>query len=70
MVPQLEAESSAEFRHGIFSNIRLESEVNGRNYESPHCGAFSTTHSHSSWVQIFASGSGFHIRLTCLPPLM
>ena len=39
--------------------------MNGRNYEVPHCGAFSTPHSHPSWVQIFASGSCFQIPLAC-----
>ena len=29
--------------------------MNGTNYEVPHCGAFSTPHSHPSWAQIFAS---------------
>ena len=24
--------------------------MNGTNYEVPHCGAFSTLHSHLSWV--------------------
>ena len=37
------------------------------NYEVPHCGAFSTTHSHSSWAQIFSSGSCFQIPLACIP---
>ena len=31
------------------------------NYEVPHCGAFSTPHSHLSLAQIFASGSCFKI---------
>ena len=31
--------------------------MNDTNYEAPHCGAFSTPHSHPSWAQIFASGS-------------
>ena len=35
--------------------------MNGTNYEVPHCGAFSTPHSHPSWAQIFASGSCFQI---------
>jgi hypothetical protein len=35
--------------------------MNGTNYLVPHCGAFSTTHSHSSWAQIFASESWFQI---------
>ena len=26
--------------------------MNGTNYEVPHCGAFSTPHSHPSWAQI------------------
>ena len=26
--------------------------MNGRNYEFPHCGAFSTPHFHLSWAQI------------------
>ena len=30
--------------------------MNGTNYEVLHCGAFSTPHSHLSWVQIFALG--------------
>ena len=29
--------------------------MNGTNYEVPHCGVFSTPHSHPSWAQIFAS---------------
>ena len=29
--------------------------MNGTNYEVPHCGAFSTPHSHLSWAKIFAS---------------
>ena len=33
--------------------------MNGTSYEVPHCGAFSTPHSHPSWAQIFASGSCF-----------
>ena len=37
--------------------------MNGTNYEVPHCGAFSTPHSHPSWAQIFASGSCFQIPL-------
>ena len=28
--------------------------MNGTNYEVPHCGGFSTSHSHPSWAQIFA----------------
>ena len=43
---------------------------NGTNYEVPHCGAFSTPHSHPSWAQIFASGSCFQIPLAWIPPLM
>jgi hypothetical protein len=39
--------------------------VNGTNYEVPHCGAFSTPHSHPSWEQIFASGFCFQIPLAC-----
>ena len=35
--------------------------MNGTNYEVPHCGVFSTPHSHPSWFQIFASGSCFQI---------
>ena len=35
----------------------------GTNYEVPHCGAFSTPHSLSSFSQIFASGSCFQIPL-------
>ena len=31
--------------------------MNGKNYEVPHFGAFSTPHSHPSWAQIFASGT-------------
>ena len=42
--------------------------MNGANYEVPHCGAFSTPHSHPSWVQIFASVSFFQISLVCIPP--
>ena len=26
--------------------------MSGRNYEVPHCGAFSTPHSHPSWFQL------------------
>ena len=37
--------------------------MNGTNYEVPHCGAFSTPHSHRSWAQILASGSCFQIPL-------
>ena len=37
--------------------------MNGTNYEVPHCGAFSTPHSHPSWAQIFASGSCFQMPL-------
>ena len=40
------------------------------NYEVPHCGAFSTRHSHPSWVQIFTSGSCFQIPLAWISPLM
>ena len=43
--------------------------MNGTNYEVPHCGAFSTLHSHPSWAQIFASGSCFEIPLACIPLL-
>ena len=39
-------------------------------HKVPHCGALSTRHSHPSWLQIFASGSGFQITLGCVPPLM
>ena len=39
--------------------------MNGTNYEVPHCGAFSTPHSHPSWAQIFASGSCFQILNIC-----
>ena len=28
---------------------------NGRNYEDPHCGVFSTPQLHPSWTQIFPS---------------
>ena len=35
--------------------------MNDTNYEVPHCGAFSTRHSHLSWIQIFISGSCFQI---------
>ena len=31
------------------------------NYEVPHCGAFTTPHSHPSWAQIFTSWSCFQI---------
>ena len=41
-----------------------------RNYEVPHCGAFSTPHSHPPWAQIFVSGSGYQIPLACAPPLL
>ena len=44
--------------------------MNGTNYEVPHCGAFSTPHSHPSWAQIFTSGSCFQISLAWIPPLM
>ena len=27
--------------------------MNGTNYEVPHCGAFFTPHSHTSWAKIF-----------------
>ena len=37
--------------------------MNGTNYEVPHCGAFSTPHSHPSCAQILASGSCFQIPL-------
>ena len=40
--------------------------MNGTNYEVPHCGAFSTPHSHPSWAQIFVSGSCFQIPVPCL----
>ena len=40
--------------------------MNGTNYEVPHCGAFSTTHSHPSWAQIFASGSCFQNVHECI----
>ena len=33
----------------------------GTNYEVPYCEAFSTSHSHSSWAQLFASESYFPI---------
>jgi hypothetical protein len=36
----------------------------------PHCGAFSTPHSHPSWAQIFASGYCFQITLVYVPPLI
>ena len=39
-------------------------------FEVPHCGAFSTPHSHPSWAQTFASGSCFQIPLACIPPLL
>ena len=42
----------------------------GSNYEVPHCGAFSTPHSHPSWAQILASGSFFQIPLAWIPPSM
>ena len=42
--------------------------MNGTNYEVPHCGAFSTPHSHPSWAQKFASGSCFQIPFTWIPP--
>ena len=35
--------------------------MNSTNYEVPHCGAFSTPHSHPPWVQMFVSGSCFQI---------
>ena len=44
--------------------------MNVTKYEVPHCGAFSTPHSHPSWAQIFASGSCFQISLAWIPPLM
>ena len=40
------------------------------NYEVPHCGTFSTPHSHPSWAQIFALGSCFKIPLVFISPLM
>ena len=43
--------------------------VKGINCEVPHCGAFSTPHSHPFWVQIYTSSS-FQIPLACFPPLM
>ena len=39
--------------------------MNGTNYEVPHCGAFSATHSHTSWAQIFALGSWFFSEALC-----
>ena len=42
----------------------------GTTYEVPHCGAFSTPHSHPSWAQVFASGSYFQIPLAWIPPLV
>jgi hypothetical protein len=44
--------------------------VNGTNYEVPHYEALSTPHSHTSWAQIFASGSFFQMPLAFFPPLM
>ena len=44
--------------------------VERQNYEAPHCGAFSTPHSHHSWAQIFTSGSCFQIPFACIPPSM
>ena len=44
--------------------------MNGTNYQVPHCGAFSTPHSHPSWAQIFASGSCFQIPLAFIISLM
>ena len=39
--------------------------MNGTNYEVPHCGAFSTPHSHPSRAQIFVPESCFQIPLAC-----
>ena len=43
--------------------------VNGTNYEVSHRGAFSTSHSHPSWAQIFASGSCFRNTFSLHSPL-
>ena len=39
-------------------------------YKVPHCGSFSSPHSHPSWAQIFASRSCFQIPLACIFSLM
>ena len=44
--------------------------MNGTNYEVPHCGPFSTFHSHLFWAQIFASESCAQILLACIPLLL
>ena len=44
--------------------------MNGKKPGVPHCRAFSTSHSHLSWIQIFASGSCFQIPLNCIHSLV
>ena len=44
--------------------------MNSTNYDVPHCGAFSTPHSHPSWAQIFSPGSCFQIPLAFILRLM
>ena len=44
--------------------------MNGTNYEVPHCGAFSTPHSHPSWAQIFALDLSIKILKVFLPSLI
>ena len=41
-----------------------------KNYKAPHFAAFSTPHSHPSWVQIIASRSCFQMSSACIPPLI
>jgi hypothetical protein len=45
---------------------RMEDDTN---YEVPHCGVFSSPHSHLPWVQVFASGFCFQILSACIPSL-
>ena len=33
--------------------------MNGTKYEVPHCGAFSTSHSHPSWANLMARSTKF-----------
>ena len=44
--------------------------ANVKNYEVRYCGAHSTTHSHTSWAQKFASGSCQQISFACIPYLV
>ena len=41
--------------------------MNSINYEVPHCGAFSTLHSHPSWAQIFTQNIVFKYSLNISP---